>query len=171
MQNKCLNLNKSIKSNIFLPTYTMLYIIVYLLLISPSVFCLSSHLLANETELIGQISAPHGSPLRNLNGLILSLDILHHNKSIHHSYNRISNSTFPLNYSIVLSDHDFSHENVDNFVLKSAILQPVYIHESEVHLTKNKITTHDVRMAAMSKDFFFFLEITFLFSRICYHSW
>lgn len=133
-----------------LELFTKVHVTKHVFLYSPQSLK-SVSFLANETLLVGRITGPHSAPLRNLTGLFLFIDVLSHNTSIHQSFKRITNHTFPLDYSVVLSERDFTPENVKNFSIISMILQPTLIYESEIKLPENEIDTYNFEMKALSK--------------------
>ncbi|CAF1179401.1 unnamed protein product [Rotaria sordida] len=103
----------------------------------------------NETLLVGQILGPTGDAVRNLMGMILSINVFVNRVVLHNSLIPITTNTFPLNYSIVLTDNDFKLENAKSFYIVSMIWQPAYIYENHVKLTEKEIDTLDFHMRAI----------------------
>ncbi|CAF2134880.1 unnamed protein product [Rotaria magnacalcarata] len=100
----------------------------------------------NETLLTGQIHAPSGDPARNLMGMVLSMNVFVNHTVLHSSLVSIKNNTFPLNYSLELTDHDFLLENATSFHIVSMIWQPAYIYESHIKLKESKVDTLNLNM-------------------------
>ena len=71
---------------------------------------------------------------------------------LHSSLRRITANTFPLNYSIELTNSDFQRENAGGFSIVGMIWQPVYFHESQVKLAENKLDTLDLNMSSISEQ-------------------
>jgi soluble lytic murein transglycosylase-like protein len=113
------------------------------------------YILANETLLVGQIIGPSDGVVRNLLGMMLSMNVFFNNTILHSSLIPITNSTFPFNYSIVLADRDFELENATNFYIVSMIWQPAYIHAENFNLSEDKVDTHNLEMRAISKYIFY----------------
>ena len=111
------------------------------------IFCL----LANETLLVGQINGPSDGAARNLFGMILSMNVVLNNTTLHTSLVPITNSTFPLNYSIILDNHDFNLENTTSFSIVSMIYQPAYIFDDDISLPENEVDTLSFTMRSISK--------------------
>jgi hypothetical protein len=113
-----------------------------------------SNILANETLLVGQINGPSGGAARNLFGMLLSMNVFHNNTALHTSLVPITNSTFPLNYSIRISDEEFELENATSFFIVSMIWQPAYIFEDTVELPENEVDRLNLTMRSISNYFF-----------------
>jgi len=82
------------------------------------------------------------------------MSVLLNNTQLHNSLIPITNSTFPLNYSIALNDRDFKLENTSSFHIVSTIWQPAYIFEEHVHLLENDTDTLNFEMRTISKYIF-----------------
>ncbi len=113
------------------------------------------YILANETLLVGQIIGPSDGVVRNLLGMMLSMNVFFNNTILHSSLIPITNSTFPFNYSIALADHDFELKNATNFYMVSMIWQPAYIYAANFNLSEDKVDTHNLEMRAISKYIFY----------------
>ena len=101
--------------------------------------------LANETLLVGQIFGPTSDAARNLQGMLLSIDVFHNETALHQSLLPIEQQTFPLNYSVVLTKDDFDIDKDKTFSVVAMIWQPAYISEQKVKLLENEkdsLATH-----------------------------
>lgn len=79
------------------------------------------------------------------------MNIFYNNTPLHSSLKPITNSSFPLNYSIVLNEHDFKVENAKNFGVVCMIWQPAYFYKANIPLPENEIDTLNFEMRNISK--------------------
>ena len=102
--------------------------------------------------------------------MLLSSNIFINDTVLHTSLVPITISTFPLNYSIKLTDRDYQFENVTSFSIVSMIWQPAYIFDDNIELSKSQVNTLNLNMRSISKRIYF-SSLIFLVFRICYYSW
>lgn len=106
--------------------------------------------LDNETLLSGQILGPIGDSARNLKEMLLSIDVFYNKMALHQSLVPIENSTFPLDYTIILNKHDFEM-NKEKFSVIAMIWQPAYISNQKVVLSENETNLVNIPMQAIRK--------------------
>jgi hypothetical protein len=97
--------------------------------------------------------------------MILSMNVFFNNTILHSSLKPITSNTFPLNYSIALTDRDFQLENATNFFVVCVIWQPAYMYEDGVTLPESQVDTLNLDVRAISKYIFFLFKLIIFYSK------